>query len=173
MSFTSAEIEAVALSLKVAILCSLISLPFAIAFGWVLARKKFIGKIILDNLIQLPLVMPPVTIGYLLLAFLGSNGLVGKYLYNLFDIRIAFTFTAALLAAMVVSFPLVVRAVKVAFEMVDESLEEAVIKNTRSVPEAVNGKLPGPGDVFAMHAPQRYGQQQNRGGSCCPRCPEQ
>jgi molybdate transport system permease protein len=125
MHFTAVEIDAIILSLKVAVLCSLISLPFAIAIGWLLARKKFIGKVVLDNFVQLPLVMPPVTIGYLLLVFLGSNGLIGKYLYNYLGIRISFTLSAAVLAALIVSFPLVVRAVRVAFEMVSEDLEEA------------------------------------------------
>jgi len=125
MIFNSVETQAILLSLKVAILCSVISLPIAIAFGWLLARKNFKGKIILDNIIQLPLVMPPVTIGYLLLVILGSNGILGRPLYQMFGLRFAFTFSAAVLAALIVSFPLVVRAIRVAFEMVDQQLEEA------------------------------------------------
>ena len=124
-SFTFSELQAIGLSIKVATICAIISLPFAIGIGWLLARKKFPGKWFLDGFVQLPLVLPPVTIGYLLLITFGVKGIVGGFLLEQFGIRISFTFWAALLASMVVSFPLVVRAIKVAIEMVDIELESA------------------------------------------------
>jgi len=123
--FTYAELQAIGLSIKVATICAIISLPIAIGVGWLLARKKFIGKWFLDGFVQLPLVLPPVTIGYLLLLTFGAKGIVGNFLLEQFGIRISFTFWAAVLASIVVSFPLVVRAIKVAIEMVDIELESA------------------------------------------------
>ncbi len=123
--FTYEEYQAIGLSVKVALICSLASLPIAIGTGWLLARKNFIGKWFLDGFVQLPLVLPPVTIGYLLIVVFGVRGFIGKFLMEHFDIRISFTFWAAVLASIVVSFPLVVRAIKVAIEMVDVELESA------------------------------------------------
>lgn len=123
--FTYEELQAVGLSIKVAFICSLISLPFAIGIGWILARKTFPGKWLLDGFVQLPLVLPPVTIGYLLLLTFGARGFIGSFLLEQFDLRISFTFWAAVLASIVVSFPLVVRAIKVAIDMVDVNLESA------------------------------------------------
>lgn len=151
-SFTFSELQAIGLSIKVATLCAVISLPFAIGIGWLLARKKFPGKWFLDGFVQLPLVLPPVTIGYLLLLTFGAKGIVGSYLLDQFGIRISFTFWAALLASMVVSFPLVVRAIKVAIEMVDVELESAArtlgagpwkIFFTITIPLALPGILSG------------------------------
>jgi molybdate transport system permease protein len=119
------EWSAIWLSVKVASLCSLVTLPLAIAAGWWLARKSFRGKVLVNGLIHLPLVIPPVTIGFLLLMLFGVDGWLGKWLYGLFGIRVAFTFAAAVMAAMVVSFPLVVRSIRVAFEMIDPHYEEA------------------------------------------------
>lgn len=124
-NFTYEEFQAIGLSVRVAVICAIISLPFAIAIGWILARKKFRGKWILDGFVHLPLVLPPVTIGYLLLVVLGTRGLVGKFLFEQLGIRISFTFWAAVLASMVVSFPLVVRAIKISIEMIDVGLESA------------------------------------------------
>lgn len=123
--FTYEELQAIWLSIQVAAICATISLPFALAIGWVLARKKFPGKWFVDGFVQLPLVLPPVTIGYLLLLTFGSRGWIGEFLLEHFGIRISFTFWAAVLASIVVSFPLVVRAIKVALEMVDVELESA------------------------------------------------
>jgi len=123
--FTSEEYQAISLSIKVALICSLVSLPIAIGTGWLLARKNFPGKWFVDGVVQLPLVLPPVTIGYLLIVVFGVRGFIGKFLMEHFDVRISFTFWAAVLAAIVVSFPLVVRAIKVAIDMVDVELESA------------------------------------------------
>lgn len=124
-NFTYEELQAIGLSIRVAGICAVISLPIAIGVGWLLARKNFKGKWILDGIVQLPLVLPPVTIGYVLLLVFGVRGFIGKFLLEQFDLRISFTFWAAVLASIVVSFPLVVRAIKVAIEMVDVELESA------------------------------------------------
>jgi molybdate transport system permease protein len=119
------EYQAIWLSLKVAVLTSIIALPVAIISGYFLARKQFRGKAIVEALLHLPLVLPPVTTGYLLLLFLGTNGILGKWLFEWLGIRIAFSFEAAVIASTIVSFPLIIRAVKVAMQMVDPGLEEA------------------------------------------------
>ena len=123
--FTYEELQAIGLSIRVATICAVVSLPIAVGVGWLLARKSFRGKWFLDGFVQLPLVLPPVTIGYVLLLVFGVRGFIGKFLLEQFDIRISFTFWAAVLASIVVSFPLVVRAIKVAIEMVDIELESA------------------------------------------------
>lgn len=123
--FTYEELQAIGLSIRVATICAVVSLPIAIGVGWLLARKNFRCKWFLDGFVQLPLVLPPVTIGYILLVVFGVRGFIGKFLLEQFDIRISFTFWAAVLASIVVSFPLVVRAIKVAIEMVDIELEAA------------------------------------------------
>ena len=124
-TFTYEEFQAIGLSLKVAAICSGISLPIALATGWLLSRKNFHGKWLVDGFVHLPLVLPPVTIGYLLLITFGNKGIIGNFLSEQFDIQISFTFWAAVLASMVVSFPLVVRAIKIAIDMVDTELESA------------------------------------------------
>ena len=124
-SFNPEEMQAIWLSVKVAVYCSLISLPFALLLGYIMARRTFFGKSIIESIIHLPLVMPPVTTGYLLLLVLGANGFLGRWLFNAFGIRLAFTFPAAVIASVVVSFPLIVRSVRTAIEMVDSGLEDA------------------------------------------------
>ncbi len=124
-SFTSSELEAIKLSVGVAVYSSIISLPFALLFGYYLARRQFPGKAIVESIIHLPLVMPPVTTGYLLLLILGTRGFIGKWLYAAFGIKLAFTFEAAVIASVFVSFPLIVRSIRTAIEMVDPSLEDA------------------------------------------------
>jgi molybdate transport system permease protein len=124
MGITPAEWQAISLSIQVAIVCSVTILPVALYTGFIMARKDFPGKPIIESLIHLPLVMPPVTTGYLLLIFFGRNSTLGYWLNEYLGINVAFTFKAAVLASMVVSFPLVVRSVRTAMEMVDPSLEE-------------------------------------------------
>lgn len=113
------------LSLKTGFLATAINLPIAIALSSLLSRHQFHGKVILDGLINLPLVMPPVTTGYLLLFILGKKGLIGSILFSCLGIRIAFTSAAAVIASMVVSFPLVTRSIRISMEMVDQKLEQA------------------------------------------------
>jgi molybdate transport system permease protein len=101
------------------------SLPFGVACGWLLARRTFAGKALLETLLNLPLVLPPVVTGYGLLLLLGRRGWLGRYLFEAFGIEIAFTWTAAALAGAVMGFPLLVRAVRVAFAGVDPRFAQA------------------------------------------------
>ena len=125
LNFNKAEIEAIRLSVEVAVYCAGIALPLALVLGYVLARYEFPGKSVVESLIHLPLVMPPVTTGYLLLLLFGTRGIFGKWLFSLFGVRIAFTFPAAVIASVFVSFPLIVRSIRTAMEMVDPGLEDA------------------------------------------------
>jgi len=124
-NFSDAELQAIYLSLKVAFYTSLISLPFALVLSYKMARKDFLLKPLLESVINLPLVMPPVATGYLLLLLFGANSFFGSIFYELFNVKIAFTFQAAVIAAIFVSFPLIVRSLRTAFEMVDTGLEDA------------------------------------------------
>ncbi len=117
--------EIVQLSLQISTAATLIDLPFAILIGWLLARKSFPGKLLLDTLTNLPLVLPPVVTGYFLLVLFGRRGFLGSLLLQHFGISLSFTWQAAAIAAAVVSFPLCVRAIRVAIENVDPRLEEA------------------------------------------------
>ncbi|WP_315899489.1 molybdate ABC transporter permease subunit [Roseovarius atlanticus] len=121
---TEAESAALALSLKVSFWAVLVSLPLAVAMAWVLARKRFPGKALLSALVHLPLVLPPVVTGYLLLLTFGMNGAVGRVLAE-WGIVFAFRWTGAALAAGIMGFPLMVRAIRLAIEAVDPRLEEA------------------------------------------------
>jgi molybdate transport system permease protein len=122
---TSAEWTAVRLSLQVALVATLVSLPAGIWMGHVLARKQFWGKSLVETAISLPLVLPPVVTGYLLLVLLGRRGWMGSPLYQWFGIEVAFTWKAAAVASGVMAFPLMVRAIRVAFGGVDRRLEMA------------------------------------------------
>jgi molybdate transport system permease protein len=119
------ELEAIRLSLEVATAAVLGSLPIAILVAWVLARKEFPGKSILDGVVHLPLILPPVVVGYLLLVTLGRNGVIGGFLFDVFGITLAFTWKGAAVAAAVVAFPLIVRSIRLSLEAVDGGLEQA------------------------------------------------
>lgn len=123
--FSETEMSAIGLSFKVALWCAILVLPMAILTGWWLARKSFRGKSLIEGFVNLPLVMPPVATGFILLLLLGSKGLIGQFIYEWFGIRIAFTYYAAVIASMIVSFPLAVRAIRLSIEMVDPGFEEA------------------------------------------------
>lgn len=123
--FSPEETTAIALSLKVALTASLLSLPFGVAFGWLLARRRFFGKSLLDALLHLPLVMPPVVTGYVLLIVLGTQGPVGAWLLQHLGVQFAFRWTGAALASAVMGFPLMVRAIRLALESTDRRLEAA------------------------------------------------
>lgn len=125
MILTDPEWQAVLLSLKVSSLAVAFSLPFGIFFAWLLVRCKFPGKALLDSLLHLPLVLPPVVVGYLLLLSLGRRGLIGSWLYDWFGITFAFSWRGAVLASAVMAFPLMVRAIRLALEAVDSRLEQA------------------------------------------------
>lgn len=122
---TEIEIEALKLSLKVSLWSVAISLPVGIFIAWLLARRRFPGKNILDGIIHLPLVIPPVVTGYLLLILLGRNGAIGAFLYKYTGIVLTFNWKGAVLAAAVMSFPLLVRSVRLSLEGVDQGLEAA------------------------------------------------
>ncbi|QCP15008.1 molybdate ABC transporter permease subunit [Pseudoduganella umbonata] len=113
------------LSLKVALFATLIDLVFGVAIGWVLARRRFPGRELLDALLTLPMVMPPTVLGYYLLVVIGRNGPLGGWLHDAFGINLIFTWQAAVIAAAVVAFPLVVKGARAAFETVDPQLEQA------------------------------------------------
>jgi len=125
MILTEPEWQAVLLSLKVSSIAVLISLPFGILCAWVLVRCTFPGKSLFDSLIHLPLVLPPVVVGYLLLVAMGRRGIIGSWLYDWFGITFAFSWRGAVLAAGVMSFPLMARAIRLALEAVDLKLEQA------------------------------------------------
>lgn len=127
MSFELSQTEwmAVWLSLKVALGVSLVVMVPAIFFGWLLARREFRGKLLLESLIHAPLVMPPVVTGYLLLVLFGRNGPIGSWLDQVFGWQLVFTWQGAVLASAVVALPLAVRSVRLAVSMVDRTLEEA------------------------------------------------
>lgn len=119
------EWNAVWLSLKVAMGVSVITLIPAILIGWLLARREFRGKIIVESLVHAPLVIPPVVTGYLLLLTFGRNGPIGGWLARAFDIRLVFTWQGAVLASAIVALPLAVRSIRLAVSLVDRRYEEA------------------------------------------------
>ena len=119
------ELEALALSLRVALWSVLTSLPVGLLVAWVLARREFFGKGALNAVVHLPLVLPPVVVGYLLLVLLGREGPLGRLLYDLFGVGLPFTWEGAALAAAVMAFPLMVRAMRLSLENVDRRLEAA------------------------------------------------
>lgn len=126
MSFLSpSEFDAIRLSLQVAAWSAAASLPPAIAVAWLLARRSFPGKTLFDALVHLPLVLPPVVVGYFLLLVFGRQGALGAVLEDWFGIVFAFRWTGAALACAVMGFPLMVRAVRLSLEAIDPGLEAA------------------------------------------------
>lgn len=157
-ALTPLEIEAVGLSLRVATVCVLASLPFGIAVAWLLARVSFPGKTLLDGLVHAPLVLPPVAVGYLLLVALGRNGVIGGWLYDVFGLTLVFDWKGAAVASAVMAFPLMVRAIRLALELVDERIETAArtlgagrwrVALTITLPLALPGILTGALLAFA------------------------
>ena len=122
---TPLEVETLGLSLKVALWSMVASLPFGLAVAWLLARYEFFGKTLVNGIVHLPLVLPPVVVGYLLLLLLGRNGPLGAWLLATFGITLPFTWEGAALAAAVMAFPLMVRAMRLSIEAVDQRLETA------------------------------------------------
>lgn len=122
---TPEEWTAILLSIRVAVIATLISTPIGIAVAWLLARRDFWGKAFVDAIIYLPLVLPPVVTGYLLLIMFGKRGLIGSFLAEHVGIVFAFRWTGAALACGVMSFPLLVRPIRLSIEAVDRKLEQA------------------------------------------------
>jgi molybdate transport system permease protein len=157
-TYSPAEWDAIRLSLKVAILCTIFILPIAILVGWFLARKTFIGKSVIEGIVHLPLVLPPVTVGYILLIAFGRNGWLGRFFYEHWGIQIAFSFPAAVIAAVIVAFPLVTRSIRLSVELVDKNYEDAArtlgasnlrVFFTVTLPLALPGVLSGAILAFA------------------------
>ena len=119
------EWQAVRLSLRVASVATLVSLPLGILTAWLLARGRFFGKALLDGLVYLPLVLPPVVTGYVLLILFGRRGVIGTFLESHFGLVFSFRWTGAALACAVMGFPLMVRAIRLAIESIDPRSEEA------------------------------------------------
>ena len=125
LDLTPDEWTAIALSLRIALVATIVGLPFGVAVAWLLARKDFWGKALLDGIVHLPLVLPPVVTGYLLLISFGRRGPVGALLADWFGIVFSFRWTGAVLACGVMAFPLLVRAVRLSIEAIDRRLEQA------------------------------------------------
>lgn len=125
MQFQPEDWVAIALSLKVAGVAVVCSLPPGIAIAWLLARREFPGKTLLNGLVHLPLILPPVVTGYLLLITFGRKGVLGSFLETHLGLVLSFRWTGAALAAAVMGFPLMVRAIRLSMEAVDRKLEAA------------------------------------------------
>ena len=144
--------ETILLTLRVAVVATLLNLPLALVLGWLVVKKRVRGAFILDILASLPLAVPPVVVGYALLLLLGRRGPLGSLLESYLGLEIAFTWVAAVLASAIVSFPLVARAVMTAMEEVDERLERSArtlgagpfrVALTITLPLAYRGILAG------------------------------
>lgn len=152
-SISPIELSAIKLSLLVGFWSVAASLPFGIFFGWLLARFDFTGKSLLDGFIHLPLVVPPVVTGFILLLLFGKkNGVFGPWLYETFNITFAFNWKGAALASAVVAFPLMVRSIRLSIESIDRGLEGAAktlgassfkVFFTITLPLAVSGIISG------------------------------
>ncbi len=157
-ALTPDEWTAIRLSLKVAAVATFASLPFGIGIAYVLARGNFYGKTLLDGLVYLPLVLPPVVTGYALLLLFGRKGPIGEFLEAHFGIVFSFRWTGAALACAVMGFPLMVRAIRIAIETIDEGLEQAAgslgasplwVFSTVTLPLAAPGVIAGAVLCFA------------------------
>lgn len=158
MGLSADELQVIWLSLRVSAVATLLTLAPGVAAGWLLARRQFPGKGLAEGVLMLPLVLPPVVTGYLLLLVLGANGPVGRLLEDALGMRFAFTWLGAAVAAAVVGFPLMVRAVRVSVEAVDAGLEDAArtlgaspvrVFFTVTLPLALPGVLSGTVLAFA------------------------
>lgn len=122
---SSAELDALRLSLEVAARSVAFSLPLAVLVAWILTRARFPGRTLFDAFVHLPLVLPPVAVGYVLLLLLGAQAPLGRWLHGHFGIQLPFTTAGAALATAVMTFPLMVRAIRLSLENVDRGLEAA------------------------------------------------
>lgn len=125
LRLTPAETEALQISLSVAARSVLVALPVAVGIAWLLTRRRFWGRAVLDAFVHLPLVLPPVVVGYLLLVLFGAHGPIGTWLHRTLGLELVFTRNGAALATAVMSFPLMVRAMRISLENVDPGIEEA------------------------------------------------
>src|SRR3546814_335344 len=125
MQLSPNELTALWLSAKIALFCMLVCLPVGVAVAWLMARHDFRGKLLLEAFVQLPMVLPPVVPGYLLLVLFGNRGLIGGFLHQHFGLQLAFNWKGAVLASATMAFPLMVQPVRLAFQMIDRRLESA------------------------------------------------
>ncbi|WP_237360744.1 molybdate ABC transporter permease subunit [Vibrio marisflavi] len=122
---TEYEYQAIVLSLKVASYTVIWLIPFGIALGWLLSRKQFVGKGLIDSAIHLPLVLPPVVVGYVLLITMGRKGVIGEWLLEHLGLVFSFNWKGAVLASSIVALPLMVRSIRLSIDNVDKKLEQA------------------------------------------------
>ena len=122
LGFTPADYSAIFLSIKVAVAATLLSLPFGFAVAYLMTYRRFPGRVVLDVLVNLPLTLPPVVIGFLLLLLLGQKGPIGRLILQPLGIKLIFSWKAAVIATSVVGFPLMVRSMRTAMEAIDERL---------------------------------------------------
>ncbi len=125
LKFSSIEWHAILLSIKAASISTICSIPFGIGISWLLSKSRLPGKVWIENLFTIPLVLPPIVTGYFLLVLLGQNGIIGASLYKWFGLQIAFTWKGAAVASGVVAFPLMIQTIKVSMDSVDPKLERA------------------------------------------------
>jgi len=123
--FSESDYLAILLSMKVAVVATILSLPFGFAVAYVMTYRKFRGRVALDVVVNLPLTLPPVVIGYLLLLLLGKNGWIGMWVLEPLGIKVIFTWKAAVIATAAVGFPLMVRSIRTGMEAIDEKLIQA------------------------------------------------
>lgn len=151
-SLSAEEWTAVGLSLKVGFWSVVSGLPLAVATAWLLARARFPGKALLDGLVHVPLVVPPVVVGYVLLILLSRQGPLGSWLHETLGVTVAFTWQGAVIASAVMAFPLMVRAIRLSLEAIDPGLEAAArtlganrlrVLTTVTLPLAAPGLLVG------------------------------
>jgi molybdate transport system permease protein len=155
---TAAELQALLLSLRIAGTAVIVALPIAVFSAWIMTRDRFPGRTLLDAVIHLPLVLPPVVIGYLLLTTLGTRAPIGEWLLDTFGIRLVFSWTGAAVAAAIVTFPFQVRAIRLSLDAADPGLDEAARTLgagpidrfvTLSLPLALPGIIAGAITAFA------------------------
>ena len=125
MRITAAEVAALSLSIKVALLGLIVTFPLGLLVGWLLAKRTFPGKAFLNTLVMLPLVLPPIVSGYLLLILLGKHGFIGRFIYQTFGVEIVFSELSVVIAVSVISFPLLVRGIVTGMEAVPVELKNA------------------------------------------------
>ena len=125
MPLSLIELEALKLSLRVSLWAVCLSLPLGILVAWVLSRKSFPGRVLMDGIVHLPLIVPPVVVGYMLLLAFGRRGFIGSWLWETFEISISFSWKGAALAAGIMAFPLMVRSIRLGLDAVDPKLEQA------------------------------------------------
>ena len=174
LGLSPAEWTAIELSLRIAIVATACALPFGVAIGWLLARKNFWGKSLLEGLVYLPLVLPPVVTGYLLLISFGRRGPIGAFLADYFGIVLSFRWTGAALSCGVMGFPLMVRPIRLALEAIDRRLEDAaatlgasraMVFLTITLPLALPGIIGGIVLCFARALGPAEGRRGRRAGS--------